>query len=204
VIDRLNAIAGLAPEVEELIVEGYLESRVFVARERERDRARRALVQADLGIPEALKVEGPEGIGRSRLLSELATAARLAGATVLFAAASSSSRPYEVALVLARQLLVRFEQRACLRRARADHGAPGYRSRGNACGSRQRQRQRPSCCFREDKSRFEYSGSTLSTKDRCGRGFVHRTTRAKQILQQVVVTTGEKDVPSKQETHTAR
>ena len=105
VIDRLNAIAGLAPEVEELVVEGYLESRVFVARERERDRAGRALVQADLGIPEALRVEGPEGIGRSRLLSELATAARLAGATVLFAAASSSSRPYEVALVLARQLL---------------------------------------------------------------------------------------------------
>ncbi|MET0384396.1 MAG: serine/threonine-protein kinase [Polyangiales bacterium] len=106
VIDRLNNIAGLTPEAEDVIVEGYLESGAFVGRAEARERFTAALGQADAGQPVSLRVEGPLGIGRSRMLVELATQARMAGCTVVTADAVTAGRPYETASLLARELLV--------------------------------------------------------------------------------------------------
>lgn len=105
-VDQLNAIAGLTPEVEEVVVHGYLESSAFVGRQQERDRLAAALSEAADGKPHALLVEGPEGVGRSRLLAELALTARVSGATVVSAAATGARRPYELSVALARGLLL--------------------------------------------------------------------------------------------------
>jgi hypothetical protein len=105
VVDELNAIASLRPEPDELIEQGYLESSAFAGRAHERERFAHALHRASRARPQALSVEGYEGIGRTRLLGEFATAARIAGATVLMAGASDANRPYQTAHALARELL---------------------------------------------------------------------------------------------------
>ncbi|MET0342147.1 MAG: serine/threonine-protein kinase [Polyangiales bacterium] len=111
-VDALHAIAGLPHEPEEVIVEGYLESSLFVGRAHERDRFATALARARLGQPHALVAEGPEGIGRTRLLAELGTSARIAGAVVLCTRASGSGRPYEAVRALARDLLIALPREA--------------------------------------------------------------------------------------------
>lgn len=111
-VDQLNALADLALEAEEVVVMAYLESSVFVAREHEQDQFAAALAHANLGTPQALSIEGPEGIGRTRLLSELATSARVAGATVVTASVGAGGRPYEAASSLLRALVTALPEEA--------------------------------------------------------------------------------------------
>lgn len=110
-VDALNAIAGLAHEVED-VVEGYLQSSAFVGRTHESAGFATALARASFGQPHALVLEGAEGMGRSRLLDELATSARIAGAVVTRTRASGSLRPYEAAVTLVRALLTALPQPA--------------------------------------------------------------------------------------------
>jgi tRNA A-37 threonylcarbamoyl transferase component Bud32 len=105
VVDQLNAIADLTPEAEDVVVQGYLESSAFVGRERERDGFAALLIEAQSGKPQALVIEGPEGIGRTRLLGELAMDARIRGAAVISVSAIAGSRPYDVAIGLSRELV---------------------------------------------------------------------------------------------------
>ncbi|MET0283902.1 MAG: AAA family ATPase [Polyangiales bacterium] len=93
-IDRLNAVAELAPEANELAVQGYLASKAFVGRDRERERFAEALAEARHGKGQLLAVEGDSGVGRTRFLDELAVQAQLDGALTLTLDASSARRPY--------------------------------------------------------------------------------------------------------------
>lgn len=105
VIDRLNSIAGLQAEDQSAIHQGYLESKVLVGRDRERVRFMDALVRAGQGDAQAMFVEGPQGVGRTRLLEEFATTARISGTLVLQANATAGEQRYAAARVLALQLL---------------------------------------------------------------------------------------------------
>ncbi|HEX5660541.1 MAG TPA: protein kinase [Polyangiales bacterium] len=93
-IDRLNAVAELEPEASELAVQGYLASKVFVGRERERERFAEALAEARRSQGQVLAVEADPGVGRSRFLDELAVQAQLDGALTLTIDASTARRPY--------------------------------------------------------------------------------------------------------------
>jgi predicted Ser/Thr protein kinase len=104
-IDRLNALAELAPETHDLAAQGYLDSKAFVGRLRERERALALLSQAEVGRVQTLVVEGAAGIGRSRFLQELVVVSRLAGALPVVADAQLGARPYGVAETLLMGLL---------------------------------------------------------------------------------------------------
>lgn len=93
-IDRLQAIADLAPEAEGEAARGYLDSKAFVGRERERQRVREALQGARDGRGQALLVEGRPGFGRTRLLAQAATIARLEGAFALTLEPTPRERPH--------------------------------------------------------------------------------------------------------------
>ncbi|MDB4987661.1 MAG: Protein kinase, partial [Myxococcaceae bacterium] len=104
-IDRLNAIAELEHEAAAPSVQGYLDSKVFVGRERERERVLELLAEARLGRVRALLLESAPGLGRTRLLQGLAVDGRLAGASVITLAASRDERPFAAAGALASALL---------------------------------------------------------------------------------------------------
>ncbi|HEX5657475.1 MAG TPA: serine/threonine-protein kinase, partial [Polyangiales bacterium] len=57
-IDRLNAIAGLEAEATDTAAQGYLDSKAFVGRVRERQRALALFGEACAGSPRTLLVEG--------------------------------------------------------------------------------------------------------------------------------------------------
>lgn len=120
-IDQLNAIAGLEPEANDATVQGYLDSKAFVGRKRELERALSLLSEAKLGHARSLLVEGDAGVGRTRFLQELAVVTRLAGAIPVCADASLGTRPYAVAESLLRGLLTALPQPT--REAVADEAA---------------------------------------------------------------------------------
>ncbi|MET0283086.1 MAG: AAA family ATPase [Polyangiales bacterium] len=99
-IDRLHVLADLAPEAAEQAVEGYLNSKVFVGRTRERERIADALGALRNGTGTAFLVEGEAGIGRTRFLDELAITARLAGVLTLSIDDSVGKRPHACATAL--------------------------------------------------------------------------------------------------------
>lgn len=103
-IDSLNAIAELEPENAD-VVQGYIESKVFVGRSRELARVSNLLHAVSEGGTVSLIIEGVAGSGRSRLLQELLVLARIAGARALSAGADSATRPYGVANALALALV---------------------------------------------------------------------------------------------------
>jgi hypothetical protein len=90
VIDRLTAIAGLAPLDATEVRRGFLASAAIVGRTRELDRARAFLDAARHGAGGTLWIEAESGTGKSRLLGEIALEARLAGAVVLDAACDTA------------------------------------------------------------------------------------------------------------------
>ncbi|MDB4977594.1 MAG: serine/threonine protein kinase [Myxococcaceae bacterium] len=120
-IDQLNAIAGLEPEVQETAVQGYLNSKAFVGRTRERERALSLLAEASEGTVRTLLVEGDAGVGRSRFLQELVVVARLSGALPVLADQGLGARPYGVAERLLLQLLRTLPDQT--REAVADHAS---------------------------------------------------------------------------------
>lgn len=85
VIERLTAIAGLAPDEQPAIATAYLSSPTLVGREAEVLRFRQSLLRASRGRGGAVAISGPAGVGRSRLLASYRLEARLLGATVLSA-----------------------------------------------------------------------------------------------------------------------
>jgi tetratricopeptide (TPR) repeat protein len=104
-VDALSELAGL-PRVSTLSAgEGYIQSKAFVGRERERDQLLTHLNTAASGVGGSFVYEAPAGAGRTRLLEELALNARLSGASVLALSAASFDGPYGLARGLALALL---------------------------------------------------------------------------------------------------
>jgi hypothetical protein len=105
VIDRLTAIAGLAPEAELQTAQSYLLGTALIGRERELEQVQQALRALLRGKGSALLFEGESGLGRTRLLGDAGVQGQLAGATVLQVDAERDRREYGVALALAAKLL---------------------------------------------------------------------------------------------------
>lgn len=108
-IDRIDAIAGPSAESVDHAVRGYVRSKVFVGRARERRQIGLRLQREQGGV---FVVEGPSGIGRSRLLEQLALEAGLAGATRVLVRADAQRRSHGVANRLALGLLTALPQQA--------------------------------------------------------------------------------------------
>lgn len=104
-IDQLNAIAGLTPEASPREGLDLLQNPLLVARGQEHARMVLSLRRAERSQGRALLVEAAAGLGRTRLLHELAVSAQLSGVTALSASAASGVTPFAVANALALRLL---------------------------------------------------------------------------------------------------
>lgn len=92
VIARLDAIAGLSSDddaAESALAQSFLAAPRFVGQKQVLARLNAAILAAGAGAGQALRIEGPAGAGRTRLLEELAIRAQVAGAVVLRADASA-------------------------------------------------------------------------------------------------------------------
>jgi hypothetical protein len=105
VIDRLSTIASLEGEAHPLVVESYLNSPAFVGRLQEKQLLEAAFARAVEGRGASVIVESAPGMGRTRLLSELALSARMASGIVLQAEADGHQATHGVAAVFALKLL---------------------------------------------------------------------------------------------------
>ncbi|MFI5307061.1 MAG: serine/threonine-protein kinase PknK, partial [Polyangiales bacterium] len=111
VMDRLDVIlagerdAARSPQDEMKLADSYLASSPFVGRTHERAFAKRAVAALQRGQGTALLLDGVAGIGKSRLLREIALEARLSGATVINVDAEAHDRPYATANAIGRKLL---------------------------------------------------------------------------------------------------
>ena len=104
-MNRLQVVASLEPDTQGRALESYLGSPAFVGRAAERDAIRRALASAASARPSTVIVTGAPGVGRTRLLSEMALEARLEGAVVLQAEPHSHRSTLGVAQDFALRLL---------------------------------------------------------------------------------------------------
>lgn len=104
VIDRVAAIAELPAAPELPAAHSYIRSAAMVGREREMELARTRIERTIEGRGGALVIDGPSGMGKTRLLREIELEAKLASAIVLHAEAASVPRPYALVHALARQL----------------------------------------------------------------------------------------------------
>ena len=105
-IARLDAIGGLeqAPELE--VAQGWLQSARLVGRTSEIRRIRDAVEHATAGEGTMMVIEGPSGVGKTRLLREAGLHAQLAGATVLRGRGRGAGYgPYDLVRQLVRELL---------------------------------------------------------------------------------------------------
>jgi hypothetical protein len=105
VIERLNNIADLEPEEATETVRSYLLSSAMVGRDRNVEHLRDRLIKAKQGRGSSIAIEGPAGMGKTRLLSEVSLQAQLVGATVVRVEAGVNRTTYGVARALARALL---------------------------------------------------------------------------------------------------
>jgi hypothetical protein len=101
VIDQLTAIAGLEPEEHELAAESYLASGRMVGRTDEQAWVKSRLDRALVGKGAEIVIDGAAGVGKTRLLYELALEAQLKGLVVLKADAQAVPGPFGVASALA-------------------------------------------------------------------------------------------------------
>jgi len=83
VMDRLGAIAGIAPDYDERVQRSYLHGAQLVGRDAERQWLTARLNQAFEGGGNGVLIEGPSGLGKSSLLEDILRRARLAGARVV-------------------------------------------------------------------------------------------------------------------------
>jgi tetratricopeptide (TPR) repeat protein len=104
-IDRLTVIASLEREKPLRMLASYLKDPTYVGRASQRHALRTAFADVSAGSARTLLVEANAGLGRTRLLSELALEARLSGATVLQAETGADLATHGVALQLALRLL---------------------------------------------------------------------------------------------------
>jgi Protein kinase domain/AAA ATPase domain len=102
---RLGSVADLKDDETE-IASAYLSAPTLVGRERELGTLRRHIVQSVRLKGSAVLVEGPAGVGRSRLLDACILDGQLMGALVLRArAVAGSAASFELIATLARQLV---------------------------------------------------------------------------------------------------
>jgi hypothetical protein len=106
VMQRLAAIAGLAPSESQSVSRAYLATPVLVARDATLAQLREHLVRAREQEGAGVLVRAASGLGRSRLLDACALEAKTLGATVLRATASGSEERFAVACALVQHLLV--------------------------------------------------------------------------------------------------
>jgi hypothetical protein len=106
VMQRLAAIAGIDRVETEDVFQAYVSTPVMVGREQALATLRQ---QIELGVGGgkcAVLIQGPSGIGRSRLLDACAMEAKIRGASVLrFNASSGTDVPFAVGQALAAQLV---------------------------------------------------------------------------------------------------
>lgn len=105
VIDRLTMIASLEPDEHGSPIDSYLGSPAFVGRKAERQALRDCFALAKSGQATRVVVESLPGLGRTRLLAELALEARLSGAVVLQAEPHAGRGTHDVALEYALRML---------------------------------------------------------------------------------------------------
>jgi hypothetical protein len=105
VIDRLSALLGVESQSHDSRSDLALAQPGLVGRERERRHLRRQLKQLQLGRGESTVYSARRGEGRTRLLLELATDARIFGVSVLQVQAKGCSGPHAVAEALVQHLL---------------------------------------------------------------------------------------------------
>lgn len=99
-------MAFLEPEEGGPLARGYIESKAFVGRQRERAAFSRLLKDADGGgRVKAVCIEGEAGLGRSRLLHELALASRVSGVNTLAVATQPGAPEFTFAASLTLALL---------------------------------------------------------------------------------------------------
>jgi tetratricopeptide (TPR) repeat protein len=103
--ERLGMAAGLSEEKAEGGAGATLHTPMLVGREREVSHFQRALKQSAAGTGKVTVIAGERGMGRSRVLSEIALEARLRGATVLFAQAARCHGQLSLGQVLIKQAL---------------------------------------------------------------------------------------------------
>jgi len=108
VVERLNGLAGLPPEDEatqSALAESYLVHAQFVGREIELGTLRDDVAQLHGDSGSAAFVEGPSGVGRTRLLGELVMQGQLLGVPSLYVDAGMHRQPHGAAIALLHQLL---------------------------------------------------------------------------------------------------
>jgi hypothetical protein len=107
VIDRLTAIADLPRSDQAVVERAYLTTPNVVGRRSELIGLRKRVLRLMRRRGGSLLIEGPPGVGRSRLLSGLVLEAKLAGALVLHAESQEAgSREFAVARALVDQILM--------------------------------------------------------------------------------------------------
>src|SRR5690606_9836968 len=92
-IDRLGAIAGLAPDQDPRVQRSYLYSTELVGRDVERKGLGERLNHAIVGRGGGALIEGASGLGKSFLLEDFAQKARVAGAHVIVVRARAHPGP---------------------------------------------------------------------------------------------------------------
>jgi tetratricopeptide (TPR) repeat protein len=105
VIDRLSVIGQLDDEALSAIAESHIASSALVARASEQARLELLLGRALRSQGSVAVIEGAAGLGRSRLLSQVAIDARLRGFTTLRVEGAAQTDAGAVLPALARQLL---------------------------------------------------------------------------------------------------
>jgi tetratricopeptide (TPR) repeat protein len=112
IIDRLGGILGLEPAPELEVAHSYLASAALVGRTRELEQIRDHIERARQGTGAVVLLEGPSGIGKSRLLREARLEAQIGGATVVGARCQAQGGAYSVVREMAQGILASAPQDA--------------------------------------------------------------------------------------------
>lgn len=107
IADYYNAVGTPLPPQESAVREGFLQAARFVGRESELAQLTDALEHTVLGFGDLWLIGGESGVGKSRLVDELRTAALVRGVLVLRGQAiSGGSALYQVWLAVLRELVL--------------------------------------------------------------------------------------------------
>jgi hypothetical protein len=112
VIDELSVIGELPVEEPAHAAESYLLSGRMVGRQEEQEWLAQRLGRALNGQGQEVVIDGPPGIGKTRLLYETALVAQLKGMAVLSADGEALPQPFGLANALAMQLLTTSREQA--------------------------------------------------------------------------------------------
>lgn len=110
VIERLEIIAELESEETLEVSASYLINPKLVGRERELSKLRSVLDRLKAGRSRAVLVEGPGGVGKTRLLSEIGLQAQIQGAVVVRVDAEAQQGPYAATRALCLSLFAKLPE----------------------------------------------------------------------------------------------